>query len=302
MAMERQTPCENNKKNNPPTYTKHTIACKKNIESCQVINKNPIYCFSFKELYALFISRLELHFRDGGPSISGMNYTALEDKLGYRFKNPDLLVQALTHPSTDSKPETRRTYERLEFLGDAILQLAVTQYLYHHMPQSPEGELTQLRARTVSRANLGKYGFILGLDKYIALGKGEERAGGRGKNSIIANTFESVFGAISLDSDYETAKAVALRVLHEALDSAASHPKEINPKGELQAILQDILPETPSYETEEKGQRDAENRFESRVFWHGHAIGSGHGASKRKAEVAAAAAALAAKAWLHITV
>lgn len=216
--------------------------------------------------------RLELHFRNGGPSISGMNHTALEDKLGYRFNNPDLLVQALTHPSTDSKPETRRAYERLEFLGDAILQLAVTQYLYHHMPQSPEGELTQLRARTVSRANLGKYGFILGLDKHIALGKGEERAGGRGKNSIIANTFESVFGAMSLDSDYETAKAVALRVLHEALDSAASHPKEINPKGELQAILQDILPETPSYETEEKGPRDAENRFESPRFlaWSRH--------------------------------
>ena len=101
---------------------------------------------------------------------------------------------------------------------------------------------------------------------------------------------------MSLDSDYETAKAVALRVLHEALDSAASHPKEINPKGELQAILQDILPETPSYETEEKGPRDAENRFESRVFWHGHA-----GASKRKAEVAAAADALDARAWLRMT-
>ncbi len=182
-----------------------------------------------------------------------MNYTALEDKLGYRFKNPDLLVQALTHPSTDSKPETRRTYERLEFLGDAILQLAVTQYLYRHMPQSPEGELTQLRARTVSRANLGKYGFILGLDKYIALGKGEERAGGRGKNSIIANTFESVFGAMSLDSDYETAKTVALRVLHEALD-CGQPPQGNQSQGELQAILQDILPETPSYETEEKGQ------------------------------------------------
>ncbi len=244
--------------------------------------------------------RLELIFRHGGPSISGMNYTALEDKLGYRFKNPNLLVQALTHPSTDSKPETRRTYERLEFLGDAILQLAVTQYLYHYMPQSPEGELTQLRARTVSRANLGKYGFILGLDLYISLGKGEEKAGGRSKNSIIANTFESVFGAMSLDSDYETAKAVALRVLHEALDSAASHPKEINPKGELQAILQDLLPETPSYETEEKEQKDSEHRFESRVFWHGQAIGSGRGSSKRKAEVSAAADALEARAWLRI--
>lgn len=103
---------------------------------------------------------------------------------------------------------------------------------------------------------------------------------------------------MSLDSNYETAKAVALRVLHEALNSAASHPKEINPKGELQAILQDILPETPSYETEEKGPRDAENRFESRVFcmvthW------SRSGASKRKAEVAAAADALDARAAPH---
>ena len=245
--------------------------------------------------------RLELHFRDGGPSIPGRNHTALEDKLGYRFKNPDLLRQALTHPSTDSKPETRRTYERLEFLGDAILQLAVTQYLYRHMPQAPEGVLTQLRARTVSRANLGKYGIILELDKYITLGKGEEKAGGRSKNSIIANTFESVFGAMSLDSDYETAKAIALRVLHDALHSAASHPKEINPKGELQAILQDILPETPSYETEEKGPRDSADRFESRVFWHGHTVGAGRGSSKRKAEVAAAADALARREWLRIT-
>lgn len=251
-------------------------------------------------LQSRHISRLELLFRPGGPSISGMDYAALEDKLGYRFKNSNLLRQALTHPSTDSKPETRRTYERLEFLGDAILQLAVTQYLYHHMPQSPEGELTQLRARTVSRANLGKYGFILELDKYITLGKGEEKAGGRSKNSIIANTFESVFGAMSLDSDYETAKAAALRVLHDALDSAASHPKEINPKGELQAILQDILPETPAYNTEEKGERDSPTRFQATVFWHGGAIGSGLGASKRKAEVAAAADALVRREWLHI--
>ncbi|MFR1410998.1 MAG: putative dsRNA-binding protein [Akkermansia sp.] len=106
---------------------------------------------------------------------------------------------------------------------------------------------------------------------------------------------------MSLDSDYETAKAIALRVLHDALHSAASHPKEINPKGELQAILQDILPETPSYETEEKGPRDSADRFESRVFWHGHTVGAGRGSSKRKAEVAAAADALARREWLRIT-
>lgn len=106
---------------------------------------------------------------------------------------------------------------------------------------------------------------------------------------------------MSLDSDYETARAIALRVLHDALNSAASHPKEINPKGELQAILQDILPETPSYETEEKGARDSADRFESRVFWHGHAVGAGRGSSKRKAEVAAAADALTRREWLRIT-
>ncbi len=228
-----------------------------------------------------------------------MNYAELEQRLGYRFNNPELLRQALTHPSADSRPETRRTYERLEFLGDAILQLAVTQYLYHHMPKSPEGELTQLRARTVSRANLGKYGFILGLENFIILGKGEEKAGGRQKNSIVANTFESVFGAMSLDSDFETAKGVALNILHDALTFAAEQPKEINPKGELQAILQDILPETPVYQTQETGPVESPTRFQSSVIWRGRVIGSGTGASKRKAEVAAATAALTAKQWLN---
>lgn len=139
--------------------------------------------------------------------------------------------------------------------GDAILQLAVTQYLYRHMPQSPEGELTQLRARTVSRANLGKYGFILGLDKYIALGKGEERAGGRGKNSIIANTFESVFGAMSLDSDYETAKAVALRVLHEALDSRGQPtPRKSTPRGNSRPFFRTSCPKLLPMKRKKKGR------------------------------------------------
>ncbi len=227
-----------------------------------------------------------------------MNYAALEERLGYRFQNPELLRQALTHPSADSKPQTRRTYERLEFLGDAILQLAVTQYLYHHMPKSPEGELTQLRARTVSRANLGKYGFILGLNDFIILGRGEEKAGGRNKNSIVANTFESVFGAMSLDSDFETAKGVALNLLHDALTSAAQQPKEINPKGELQAVLQEILPEAPTYQTEETGERESPTRFEARVLWRSLEIGYGVGPSKRKAEVAAAVNALKDKKWL----
>ncbi len=106
---------------------------------------------------------------------------------------------------------------------------------------------------------------------------------------------------MSLDSNYETAKAVALRVLHEALDSAASHPKEINSKGELRLSFRTSCPKLLPMKRKKKGPRDAENRFESRVFWHGHAIGAGSGASKRKAEVAAAADALDARAWLRMT-
>ena len=183
-----------------------------------------------------------------------MNHTALEDKLGYRFNNPDLLVQALTHPSTDSKPETRRAYERLEFLGDAILQLAVTQYLYHHMPQSPEGELTQLRARTVSRANLGKYGFILGLDKHIALGKGEERAGGRSKNSIIANTFESVFGAMSLVSNYETAKLWPCASSMKLWIPRPAIPRKSTPRGNSRLSFRTSCPKLLPMKRKKKGR------------------------------------------------
>ena len=241
--------------------------------------------------------RLQLHFRNGGPSISGMNHSALEDKLGYRFNNPDLLVQALTHPSTDSKPETRRAYERLEFLGDAILQLAVTQYLYHHMPQSPEGELTQLR-RTVSRANLGKYGFILGLDKHIALGKGEERAGGRSKNSIIANTFESVFGAMSLDSNYETRQGCWPCVLHEALDSAASHPKS-TPRG-TPGYPSGHHCETLPMKRKKKGRETPKTVLNPAFSGMVTPLGRFPGPA-RKGGVAAAADALDARAWLRMT-
>lgn len=249
-------------------------------------------------LGALFVLlALSLQFNGHNSSILAMDVGILEKKLGYEFRDKGLLVQALTHPSADSKAETRVTYERLEFLGDAVLELAVTQYLYAAMPRSPEGLLTQLRSRVVSRANLGQVGFSLGLEQFILLGKGEEKAGGRSKNSIVANTFESVFGAMSLDSDYETTKQIALRVLQDSLKQLAANPADVNPKGELQSILQAVLPETPTYQTTEIGARDADDRFLAEVHWHGALIGSGYGSSKRKAEVAAASNALALKKW-----
>ena len=229
--------------------------------------------------------------------VAGMNRADLEKKLGYHFTDENLLTQALTHPSVATTAETRLVYERLEFLGDAVLQLAVTQALFDCLPEASEGEMTQLRARTVSRKNLGEFGFNLGLQHLIILGKGEEKAGGRHKNTIMANTFESVFGAIFLDSDFETSRHIALHVLGDALENATTNRKEINPKGELQSILQDIFPEPPVYDTKEINDPASPERFTSTVSWRGKEIGCGYGANKRKAEVEAAQRALKDKKW-----
>ncbi len=228
-----------------------------------------------------------------------MDYAALEAKLGYTFTNPRLLNQALIHPSASTDPKTRITYERLEFLGDAVLELAVSRELYDTLPQAPEGVLTHMRSRIVSRQHLYRMAMELGIEQFIILGKGEERTGGRTRLSNLANTFETIFGAIVLDSNYDTARAIALRILADAIRTAATDLREINPKGELQSILQSYYPESPTYETLELNQKDGDpKRFTSTASWQGKAIGTGFGASKRKAEVAAAADALERKPWL----
>ena len=227
----------------------------------------------------------------------GMTHADLENKLGYSFTNKLLLQQALTHPSFNSQGSGRIVYERLEFLGDAVLELAVTQELYLRIPDQPEGILTHMRSRIVSREHLAKMGFALGLDQLIRLGKGEEQTGGRMRMSIIANTFETVFGAISLDSNYERARQSALSILGKSISEVSSDLKEDNPKGELQSLLQKIYPESPGYETEETAGDNPESRFKAVVSWRGVSIGAGFGTSKKKAEVAAAFNALQLKSW-----
>lgn len=229
-----------------------------------------------------------------------MTYEDLEAKLNYTFTNKTLLHQALTHPSFCAQGQGRVIYERLEFLGDAVVELAVTQELYRLIPDQPEGVLTHMRSRVVSREHLSKMGFILGLDQLIILGKGEEQTGGRARMSIIANTFESVFGALSLDSNYETAKRSLLSILGNSLAEASSDLKEINPKGELQALLQQIFPEPPVYTTEDAPPADGTIQFHSSVSWREREIGTGLGASKRKAEVAAALNAIHNQSYLDI--
>lgn len=222
----------------------------------------------------------------------------LEARIGYKFRNPLLMAEALTHPSLGF--ETKQPHfdnQRLEFLGDAVLQLLFTEHLYQTFPQFPEGQLTKLRARLVSREGLKDRAAHIGLGQYVMMGRGEEASGGRSRSSILANTFEALIGALYLDGGFEVARQFALKESRELLREIAKAPDEMNPKGELQEILQAISTRSPVYEIVSEQGPDHERRFEARVLWEGLELARGHGRSKRQAETTAAVAALEARVW-----
>jgi ribonuclease-3 len=222
----------------------------------------------------------------------------LEARLRYKFRNPLLLAEALTHPSLGH--ETQRHHfdnQRLEFLGDAVLQLVFTEYLFEQFPDAAEGMLTKSRARLVSREGLRAMAEELGLGRFMMLGRGEEAAGGRERASLLSDAFEALIGAIYLDSDYITARRVVLHtsrthlaLVHDKLDDA-------NPKGELQEILQALSPTSPKYVITGQSGPEHDKRFNAEVTWCGLLLGGGDGRSKKEAEVAAARDALARRIW-----
>lgn len=222
----------------------------------------------------------------------------LERRIGYKFRNSLLLAEALTHPSLSFE---RKTFhfdnQRLEFLGDAVLQLVITHHLYRLFPGFSEGSLTKLRSRIVSREGLKKHALALGLGQYLMLGRGEEASSGRERSSTLADAFEALVGAIYLDSDLETVRRFVLRVAGEELGEVAREPAEHNPKGELQEILQSISALSPAYEVVSETGPDHRKLFVSRVIWESRELGRGSGQSKKQAEINAAANALATRLW-----
>ncbi len=225
----------------------------------------------------------------------------LEVRIGYKFRNTLLLAEALTHPSLGF--ETKQPHfdnQRLEFLGDAVLQLIFTEHLYQLFPGSSEGELTKLRARLVSRDGLKDRAAELGLGPFIMMGRGEEATGGRKRASILANTFEALIGAMYLDGGFEVARQFALRESGPVLQELLKDPDDANPKGELQELLQAISPRSPTYEIITETGPDHQRAFEAKVCWEGHELGRGHGKSKKQAEADAARAALTAKVWTKL--
>ncbi len=222
----------------------------------------------------------------------------LEVRIGYKFRNSLLLAEALTHPSISLE---RKNFpfdnQRLEFLGDSVLQLVVTEHLYILFPDFSEGRLTKLRARIVSRTGLKSHATTIGLGNYLMMGRGEEASGGRNRPSTLADAFESLVGAIYLDGGFEKARDFILHQTETAFTHLLQSPEEFNPKGKLQEILQAIAPTAPKYVLLNQQGPEHQKYFECSVIWEKYELARGSGNSKKMAEVAAATAALTARAW-----
>jgi ribonuclease-3 len=224
--------------------------------------------------------------------------TPLEERIGYKFRNSLLLAEALTHPSLGHEAQRYHfDYQRLEFLGDAVLQLAVTEYLFRHFRGEAEGQLTKLRSRLVSREALRMYAATLDLGRYLLMGRGEETSGGRERTSTLADAFEALIGAIYLDSGLDAAKNFILTQTRADLEQLAEKPVDVNPKGHLQELLQSISPSSPVYELISQSGPEHEKTFVSQVVWEGIVLGQGSGRSKKQAETAAALEAMQLKRW-----
>ena len=222
----------------------------------------------------------------------------LEERIGYQFRDPRLLTEALTHPSVAHEKQRKHfDNQRLEFLGDAVLQLVVTEHLFARYGEAGEGRLTIQRARLVSRQALKVHAARLELGRHLLMGRGEEASGGRQRDSTLGDAFEALLGAIYLDSDLETTRRFILEEMRDDLARLEEEPLEVNPKGQLQEILQAISPRSPNYELLAQVGREHEKTFSVRVVWEDQVLGEGAGRSKKQAETAAALAALKEQLW-----
>jgi ribonuclease-3 len=215
----------------------------------------------------------------------------LEDKLGYTFENPGLLRLALTHRSVSSEDPSRIDNERLEFLGDAVLQLVITDLLYKSYPHLAEGQMAKVRAAVVSGPALAEIARSIDLGVFIELAPGEERTGGRGKDSILADALEAILGSVYLDSGIEAAGEIILSLWADRVADRAKSPGIKDYKTRLQEhVARDGR--RPVYEVEGSGP-DHDRCFSAVVYVDGRRLGSGEGRSKKAAEQSAAQEALA---------
>lgn len=228
------------------------------------------------------------------------NMTELETRVGVVFDEKVHLLTAVTHRSylNEHRDAVQGHNERYEFLGDAVLELVVTDFLFNKYPEKPEGELTAIRAALVNTNSLADTATKLDLSKYLLLSKGEERDTGRARGYILANTFESIIGAIYLDRGYEEAKEFIARNLFDKTETIVAKRLWQDAKSRFQELSQEHMSVTPSYETISQTGPDHDRVFTVGVFLGKEKIAEGKGRSKQEAEQSAAEAAIEVKRWL----
>ena len=229
-----------------------------------------------------------------GPGVTGAGVTepsdarsALATRLGWEVHDQDLLLRALSHRSWCSETPGAQSNERLEFLGDAVLGLVVTDHLFRTYPTLPEGELAKVRASVVNSALLAEVAAELDVGDAVLLGKGEGQSGGREKPSILADAMEALIGAVYLDRGWQAAADLVMRLLGERMIEAAAGPGGGDYKTRLQELCARQLDELPQYQVTDEGP-DHAKLFDALVMVRGSVWGSGHGRSKKQAEQAAA--------------
>ena len=228
-----------------------------------------------------------------------MDFGPFEQKINVGFKDKRLLETAFTHRSylNENRAPGREHNERLEFLGDAVLELVVTEFLYKKYPQKPEGELTSLRAALVNTQSISDAGTKLGMNDFLLLSRGEAKDTGRARQIILANAFEAVIGAIYLDQGYDASYAfIEVQLFHKTEEVVEKRLWQ-DAKSRLQEVAQEKLGVTPHYELIDQSGPDHARSFTIAVFLGKEKQALGEGKSKQEAEQDAAGKALVAKGW-----
>lgn len=231
--------------------------------------------------------------------MSSDNLAKLQESIGYQFSDNKLLQQAVTHRSyLNENPSWPVGHnERLEYLGDAVLELVVTEYLYEHYPETPEGEMTNWRAALVNAVMLSSITNDFDLNAYMLLSRGEARDTGRARQYILANAIEALIGAMYLDGGYQPCKEFIGRFVLAHLPEIISKRLYRDPKSLLQEQSQDRLGVTPTYNVMEEWGPDHARQFRIGVYLGKELAGEGQGQSKQDAQQAAAEDALQNKGW-----
>lgn len=227
------------------------------------------------------------------------DFSSFEKRVGITFSSKDLLRTAFTHRSylNENRGAGMEHNERLEFLGDAVLELIVTEYLYEKYPDRNEGDLTSYRSALVNANTLSSVALGLGMNDYLLLSRGETKDMGRARQVILANTIEAFIGALFLDQGYDATERFVSRHVFNLVDDIVSKKMWLDAKSHFQEKAQEIVGVTPAYETVKEAGPDHDKKFTVAVFLGKERVAEGEGKSKQEAEQMAAKMGLEAKKW-----